>query len=150
MDINFTCAHCQQELSVDSSMSGIEIECPACHGNLSIPGEAEAPPSAADPAFPVEGTTTLGSGAPRMAISLGSGTSPTLIQKPSGMRLNKAAAADLKIFCRTFMREDYDSTEAFDNAVTEFLSEISEHTIKGTHAVQSGSNYGLIIIHDNA
>jgi DNA-directed RNA polymerase subunit RPC12/RpoP len=41
MDIAFKCPKCEQELEVDASGSGSEIQCPACGETLMIP---EAPP----------------------------------------------------------------------------------------------------------
>ena len=37
MDINFKCIHCGQDLTVDSSGAGAEIECPACGKGLVVP-----------------------------------------------------------------------------------------------------------------
>src|SRR5437867_2317593 len=37
MDVIFNCRHCDQELSVDSSGAGSEIECPSCGGRIVIP-----------------------------------------------------------------------------------------------------------------
>src|SRR5882757_575459 len=40
MDIVFDCPNCEQELAVDSSGAGTEIECPSCHETITIPGAA--------------------------------------------------------------------------------------------------------------
>src|SRR5215475_13982125 len=42
MDINFKCPNCGQELSADESGVGSAIQCPACNGNLVIPGPTPA------------------------------------------------------------------------------------------------------------
>jgi len=36
-DFKFTCPHCQQHLSVDSSMVGTQVACPTCSGTLIVP-----------------------------------------------------------------------------------------------------------------
>lgn len=40
MDITFNCPHCRQEMSVDASASGSEVDCPTCNAKITIP-EAE-------------------------------------------------------------------------------------------------------------
>ncbi len=53
MDIIFNCPNCEQELAVDSSGAGTDIECPSCHETITIPSPhapaapAEPPPSLA-------------------------------------------------------------------------------------------------------
>lgn len=42
MDINFKCRHCDQDLSVEASGAGSEIQCPACGGSLIIPAAENA------------------------------------------------------------------------------------------------------------
>ncbi len=41
MDIVFKCTKCEQELSVDASAAGVEIQCPTCNAALVVPA---APP----------------------------------------------------------------------------------------------------------
>ena len=53
MDVIFNCPKCEQELAVDSSGSGTEIECPACGETIVIPE-----PEALTPARP--GTNAAG------------------------------------------------------------------------------------------
>lgn len=36
-EFKFTCPHCQQHLSADSSMVGTEVACPTCSGRLIVP-----------------------------------------------------------------------------------------------------------------
>jgi len=37
MDITFHCTHCKQELAVDASAAGSDIECPTCHTQINVP-----------------------------------------------------------------------------------------------------------------
>ena len=37
MDIVFKCEHCNQELSVDESGTGVEIQCPSCGNSITVP-----------------------------------------------------------------------------------------------------------------
>src|SRR5437867_2919385 len=45
MDIVFNCPKCDQELAVDSSGGGSEINCPACGEKIVIPHGSTKPPS---------------------------------------------------------------------------------------------------------
>lgn len=42
MDVIFNCPKCEQELAVDSSGVGTEIQCPSCGGSIVIPEPAPA------------------------------------------------------------------------------------------------------------
>src|SRR5206468_10758318 len=42
MDVIFTCPKCDQELAVDSSGAGSEIDCPACGESIVIPSPDSA------------------------------------------------------------------------------------------------------------
>jgi len=44
MDVIFNCPKCDQELAVDSSGAGSEIECPSCNSTIIIPGPDNIPP----------------------------------------------------------------------------------------------------------
>ena len=143
MDINFICTSCNQELSADESMAGYEIECPACQSTIAIPG-GEAAPAAAAPAP----TSSPDSGAPRMAIQLQSGSTPSeLIKKSQARRLSVAAKAELKVYCKTLLRGEFDTNDAFDKATSEFLSS-GDYTIREIHPIQSNGDYGLLVIYD--
>jgi len=52
MDLIFNCPKCNQELEVDSSGAGQEIDCPSCGEHIRIPAQdgARAPVSVAEPA----------------------------------------------------------------------------------------------------
>src|SRR5579872_1008627 len=70
MDLVFNCPMCDQELEVDASGAGEEINCPACGKAIRIP-EPNVPPAAPAPA-PAEGAPVEGGGwggPPRNAIA---------------------------------------------------------------------------------
>jgi hypothetical protein len=56
MDILFNCPHCQQELQVEASAAGSEIECPACSKSLTVP--AATPENTVETPAAGEETTT--------------------------------------------------------------------------------------------
>jgi transcription elongation factor Elf1 len=43
MDIRFACPHCAQRIAVDESGAGLQIECPDCHAQVTVPAPAEPP-----------------------------------------------------------------------------------------------------------
>ena len=55
MDIVFNCPHCEQELAVDNSGAGSEIQCPSCGAKIMIPAEATPPAPEPAPAGAVGG-----------------------------------------------------------------------------------------------
>jgi DNA-directed RNA polymerase subunit RPC12/RpoP len=73
MDVIFKCPHCEQELAVDASGAGNEIECPSCAQMILIPapdpsaGDTDPALAVADSAAapaPAEATEPPGEGAP--------------------------------------------------------------------------------------
>lgn len=50
MDVIFNCPKCEQELAVDSSGAGTEIECPSCGESIVIPEPESSVPRAPVPA----------------------------------------------------------------------------------------------------
>jgi DNA-directed RNA polymerase subunit RPC12/RpoP len=52
-DIKFACPHCQQHIQAEQGYAGMQIACPACKGNLLVPGTPAAPaPAPAPPPMP--------------------------------------------------------------------------------------------------
>jgi len=41
MDIRFACPHCAQHIMVDESGVGLEIECPNCHSQVTVPASVK-------------------------------------------------------------------------------------------------------------
>lgn len=48
-DFKFSCPHCQQHIQADEGYAGMQINCPACHGSLTVPAPATGPATAAPP-----------------------------------------------------------------------------------------------------
>ena len=96
MDIIFNCPKCEQELAVDSTGAGSEINCPACGEKIVIPAAAKsaaapaashpAPPHAPhDAAHPVNPIATSAAAKVEMHLKVPVGSKPTesLIGKPN-------------------------------------------------------------------
>src|SRR6201996_9661866 len=52
MDITFNCPHCDQELAVDQSGAGTQIDCPSCGESIVIPSSGKVTPGSLPPVTP--------------------------------------------------------------------------------------------------
>ncbi|HTI99854.1 MAG TPA: hypothetical protein VL527_13315 [Dongiaceae bacterium] len=69
-DQKFSCPHCQQHLEAGADYAGLQINCPACNGSLTVPGPA-AP--AAPPPMPSRPAAATGQGCPSCGTPLARG-----------------------------------------------------------------------------
>lgn len=140
MDVIFNCPKCEQELAVDSSGAGSEIECPACGESIVIPEpetvgargaapEGEVQPARADvhPINPI-----ASSAAARVEMHLRVPTNKaaeSLISKPLPP-MEAAAAKDSEKHIRVKTIKHTDCIEVghdkFDEIVSNFLGKIGE------------------------
>ncbi len=170
MDVIFNCPNCQQELEVDGSGAGSEIECPSCGETIVIPAPSTAntktPPA---PAAPPKAAT----GQPVSAISASAAAKvekhfavpvhdkPTeqLIEKPLAPLEVAALESDKKIRVKTIRHTDCVEVghDRFDEIVTNFLGKVGEpnivsiSTLSYTH-MDVGSqklitDYGVMIVY---
>src|SRR5690349_5126449 len=79
MDLIFKCVNCDQELSVDPSGAGTEIECPSCGQTITIP---EAEPQNIRTINPIA-TSAAAKEVKQFAVPLRSTPSEVLIKKVS-------------------------------------------------------------------
>jgi hypothetical protein len=143
MDIIFNCPKCEQELEVDSSGAGSEIECPACEETITIPqvGTKGTRTSGADSSSSIP--ITAGSG-PVNPIATSAAakierhlkvpvraTTESLIAKPLPPLEVAAKDTDKKIRVRTIRHTDCIEVghDKFDEVVTNFLVKIGESNI---------------------
>jgi DNA-directed RNA polymerase subunit RPC12/RpoP len=52
MDIVFNCPNCDQELAVDQTGAGTQIDCPSCGQHLTIPSSGKVTTGALPPVTP--------------------------------------------------------------------------------------------------
>jgi hypothetical protein len=143
MDIVFNCPNCQQELVVDETAAGQEIECPSCGEMQTIPAEspvnaaahAPPPPAAAKPdtkaAAPAEQRADhRAREAPHvLAVPMHDTPAESLVKKKAPEAA--AAGATKKVRCHTIKRNlcvevGHDN---FDKVVSEFLQKAGEENI---------------------
>src|ERR1700744_1745709 len=101
MDITFKCPSCEQELEVDASGAGSEIECPACSTRISVPfPEPALVVVAEDGAVPAvagaEPATAQGKEEKHFTVPVRDGASEKLIQKPRAKPLDISATVKIR------------------------------------------------------
>jgi hypothetical protein len=165
MDIVFDCPNCEQELAVDSSGAGTDIECPSCHETITIPAAstktAAAPPEAA-PAPSLAASVISASAAAKiekhLKVPLGNKPTAVLIAKanpPLGAKTTGEKCIRVHTIKRASCMES--GHDKFDEVVTAFLNEIGEanmvavHTISYTHfdvgTQKMLNDYGVMILY---
>jgi hypothetical protein len=142
MDLNFKCPKCAQELEVDSSGVGEEIECPSCHNQITIPApEGSAAPGEPAPEGPrwggdIGGANAIASSAAakiemHLKVPVRDSPGEKLITKPL-MPLEVAAKeSDRKLRVKCIRHVDCVEVghDKFDEIVTAFLARIGEQNL---------------------
>jgi hypothetical protein len=142
MDVIFNCPKCEQELAVDSSGAGSEIDCPSCGESIVIP-EPNVPRSgiptlapeesgarlAANPANPISSSAAA---KVEMHLRVPSNKAPeVLIAKPLAPLEVAAKESDRKMRVKTIKHTDCIEVghDKFDEFVTNFLLKVGEANI---------------------
>ena len=128
MDVIFKCKLCGQELEVDASGAGTEIECPSCHGKIVSP-EAESQPDAPPGPRIIDAMASSAARKEEKHFSVPVHDEPTesLITKPL-VPLEVAAKEAIKLRVKTIRHSDCVEVgkDHFDEVVTRFLEKIGE------------------------
>lgn len=170
MDIIFNCPNCDQELAVDQSGAGTQIDCPSCGQAITIPAGGKVttgslPPVMPPPSTPGPGPTASpinASAAAKVPLHLKVPVRDTpgesLIDKPKPPLEVVQKGAGKKLRTHTIRRASCIESghDKFDEKVSAFLNEIGEtnlisiHTINYEHfdvGVQKiMTDYGLVIV----
>ena len=162
MDIVFNCPNCDQELAVDSTGAGTNIECPSCHETITIPGPpANAVPEA--PALSLAASPISTSAAAKVEMhlkvpQLDKAPAP-LIAKPKPPLEAVARGAGKKIISHTIKHGACIESghDKFDEVIGKFLNEVGETNIIAMHTVSYTfldigtqkllNDYGLMVIY---
>jgi len=141
MDVIFNCPKCEQELAVDSSGAGTEINCPACGEAIVIPqpesviSRLGAETDSAGPRLgphPVNPIASSAAAKVEMHLRVPVHKTPTerLIEKPLAP-LEVAKDADKKIRIKTIRHTDCIEVghDRFDEIVSSFLAKTGEANI---------------------
>ena len=162
MDIIFDCPNCQQELAVDSSGAGTQIECPSCSETITIPEESTKPAA--------EGTINTGLPVNPIASSAAAkiekhlkvplrdkpGESLVKTVQPVAV-VNKSAGKKMRVHTIRHAGCVEFGHDKFDEKVTDFLNEIGEANLIGIHITNYAyldvgtqkimTDFGLLIVY---
>jgi len=157
MDIVFTCDQCKQELSVEDSAAGVEIECPSCSNRLVVPGAAAAPAEALNP---MASSAAARAEQPHFKVPTYDKPPPTAaIEKPLVPLEAAARHSDKQIRVKTLRHSDHVEVgkDLFDDHVTQFLQKVGEPNIISvlpityTHLDMATrqwiTDYGVLVVH---
>jgi DNA-directed RNA polymerase subunit RPC12/RpoP len=159
MDITFKCPHCDQELAVDASGAGSDIECPSCSQTITVPAlEPEMalaggePAAAAAPAAPPKEEK-------HFSVPVHEHASEALIQKPSRRPLDVVAKeGDKTLRIRTIKRSDCQEVgkDHFDEIVSGFLEKVGHANVVSINTINYSfmelstrhilTDYGVLIV----
>ncbi len=140
MDIIFNCPKCEQELAVDSSGAGTEIDCPSCGEKIVIPAPpggvaagniiAAASQSGSSPINPIA-TSAAAKVEKHLKVPVHDKPVASLISKPPKPLDVAAKESDRKLKVKTIRHSDCIEVghDRFDEAVTEFLQKVGENNI---------------------
>jgi ribosomal protein S27E len=158
MDLTFKCPNCDQELEVDASGAGSEIECPACSKTIVVPvpagtvthatGSSGAPAPAAPPKEEKH-----------FSVPVHEKAAEALIQKPNRRPLEIIAKeGDKTVRIRTIKRSDCQEVgkDHFDETVSNFLEKVGHANIVSVHTINYSfmelgtrnilMDYGVLIV----
>jgi hypothetical protein len=169
MDVIFNCPKCEQELAVDSSGSGTEIECPACGETIVIPepqsvvprpGVSNEAPAARIEAHPINPIAS--SAAAKVELHLRVPTNKateSLIAKPLAPLEVAAKDSDRRIRTKTIRHTDCIEVghDKFDEVVSNFLAKVGEANIISINPINYTNldigtqklmtEYGILVIY---
>jgi hypothetical protein len=165
MDIVFNCPNCDQELAVDQSGAGSQIECPSCGETITIPAASgkvttgSLPATAATAAPSAINTSAAAKVQLHLKVPVHDRPAESLIGKaaPPLEAVQRGAGKRLRV--RTIRRAACieNGHDLFDDKVSTVLHEIGESNIISTHVVgyeqfdvgvqKVMTDYGILIIY---
>ena len=142
MDVIFNCPKCEQELAVDSTGAGTEINCPSCGESIIIPkpeavasrpGVELAPGAPRAVVQPVNAIASSAAAKVEMHLRVPVRNTPTesLIEKPLVPLEAAAKSTDKKIHVKTIKHTDCIEVghDKFDEVVSNFLIKVGEANV---------------------
>ena len=166
MDIIFNCPNCDQELAVDQSGAGTQIDCPSCGQNITIPATGKVTTEALPPVTPPPTATAspiAASAAAKVPLHLKvpvrDKPGEILIDKPKPPLEIVQKGAGKKLRIHTIRRASCIESghDHFDERVSEFLNQVTETNLIGIHTINYEhfdvgiqkimTDYGLIIVY---
>jgi len=142
MDVIFNCPKCDQELAVDSSGAGSEINCPSCGEPIVIPAPERsivrpgadhlptAPRMEANPVNPIA-SSAAAKVEMHLRVPVHKTPAASLIEKPLAPLEFAAKETDKRIKVKTIKHTDCIEVghDKFDEVLTSFLGKVGEPNI---------------------
>jgi DNA-directed RNA polymerase subunit RPC12/RpoP len=127
MDLIFKCPHCDQEMEVDASGSGTEIECPSCNRTIIIP---EATPQNLLTLNPIASSAAARE-SKHFKVPVRAAPSEVLIEKSKPTLDVAAKETEKQLRVKTIRHSDCAEVgkDRFDAIVTELLQKIGAENI---------------------
>jgi len=161
MDITFKCPNCEQELAVDASGAGSDIECPACSQTITVP--VPEPAMALAAGGPVPAAPAAPPVPPKddkhYSVPVHEHVTETLIKKPSVRPLDVIAnEGDKTLRIRTIRRTDCQEVnkDRFDEIVSAFLEKVGQANVVSINTINYSymelstrhllQDYGVMIV----
>jgi DNA-directed RNA polymerase subunit RPC12/RpoP len=166
MDIIFNCPNCEQELAVDHSGAGTQIDCPSCGQNITIPVGGKVTTGSLPPVTPPPAVTAspiASSAAAKVPLHLKvpvrDKPGEILIDKPKPPLevVQKGAGKRLRVHAIRRASCIENGHDYFDDRVSEFLNQVGETNLISIHTVNYEhfdvgvqkimTDYGLVIVY---
>ena len=166
MDIIFNCPNCDQELAVDQSGAGSQIDCPNCSEHLTIPATGKVTTGALPPVNAPSHTTAspiAASAAAKVPLHLKvpvrDKPGESLIDKPKPPLEVVQKGAGKRLRLHTIRRAACIESghDKFDEKVTVFLQEVTETNLVAIHTISYEmfdvgiqkimTDYGVLIVY---
>jgi DNA-directed RNA polymerase subunit RPC12/RpoP len=139
MDVIFNCPKCDQELAVDSSGAGSEIDCPSCGQSIVIPspetvraadGDAQGARFEAHPINPIA-SSAAAKVEKHLRVPVRTTPTESLIEKPLAPLETVTKDSEKKIRIKTIRHTDCIEVghDRFDEIVSNFLAKTGEENI---------------------
>ena len=142
MDIVFNCPNCEQELAVDQTGAGSQIDCPACGENITIPAAGKAatgPLPAVTPPPAAKGPAPAPAAKPAMNFKVPVRDKPSevLVEKHKSVLevVQKGAGKRLRIHTIRHASCVESGHDHYDERVSEFLNQVGETNLISVHVI---------------
>ena len=164
MDIVFNCPNCDQELAVDQSGAGTQIECPACNTPITIPATGKVTTGSLPPVSPPPPSGATPPSAPRkmelhLKVPVRDTPGEMLIDKPKPPLDSVQKGAGKRLRIHTIRRAQCIESghDHFDERVSDFLNSVTESNLIGVHTINYEQfdvgtqkvmiDYGVLIVY---
>jgi len=166
MDIVFNCPNCDQEMAVDQSGAGSQIDCPSCGEHITIPANGKVTTGSLPdvPPPPAQAVSAINASAAakipmHLKVPVRDKPGESLIEKtkPPLEIVQKGAGKKLRL--RSIRRAQCieNGHDFFDDRVTEFLNQVTETNLISIHPINYEhfdvgiqkimTDYGVVIVY---